>query len=1193
MLLASFDVLILHHQSVDLLLIGEFVAATEAGYHRRHEDLRRRSNNIVLSRHVSSSSISLRRRSQNIVLSGHVSSSSVSLQGRPSRSSTRTATVLDDNDRPQGNQHEYSIRSGGHACENRCSSEDRSTARMNTITNTPVSEGKTPNARSNIFHCPCRRSPANSRRTKQRRKQRREKGVTDFYHAEEEEEEEENREEEGDLKLLRNRGLRRKYEGWGLSSPIRSTWNMNLLYPRPRVIDFSNRASYSSSIDRLPVAMATTKSRPSTVYFFKEDSTGALNSSNTVVKTTPSLPSIDSRKSSFKFTTVAGPWEGADRVQGILVLNPYSLLVADNSMDLVRKVGVLYGTNSVGEFAGLERPLGLATHPKQQTLFVSGADRIWAIPLDPSLSSISSPEVLTGPHTYSLNTGLKDSANASEVRVDHAYINPRSISSDGIVLYVADLGNNCIRRVSTVTGATETVLTPQLGSLDGDWYHEPFSRPVSPVLTADGCNMFFGEDRRSGRVCWVTFTEPGGSVRQVTTILRLPGSNRIQCLTLSGDDRFLYVGTSVSVIFRYTINSSALHKCQQKGTSVPAITITPTTATTPLMPTTPTAPTAAAAWGAYYVPPRILDRYLAASETPTSGETAKTSPTNRAPVEAAETSPSTNQTVGTAAASPTTPSAPPSGRSTNTDMERAGAKPRSVDHPVPAADDSEAAKQNSSPAAKVPFYLGMGCLGGLLVGAIVLCAVGKKLSRTCTSEESYVKTKSRADEAQSPQTARTNMAEEKLSPLQSRWMSLPRGASSDATPNSAAEAEWQAGAHQEVLFLERALSASLFLSRTGAVSEKPCTVTTSHGVTSIGVRSEWTGESQASDGPVILESMPGLTRFTLSELSSATGDFGADHLLTGKGGGFGDVYRATMMVGQKPADVAIKVMKKGFGKANALRRKQFSAELQTLSELRHKHLCKLIGYCLEKNTCMLVYPFIPGGSLHDRLHDPAWPSLDLDERLLIAKQMATVLRYMHHEVDPPILHRDIKSHNVMVQGHGSKLSVILIDFGLAKLVSEDDDDLIGMSFHSSGSNLMQTVSTLTAAGTPGYMAPEYVIQRMLTTKNDVYAFGVVLLELITGRRAVIRSTHQPRQNTFLVTESRQFLLHDCNPMNYELLAGFFDPRLTSTFQSREEWEVVYFLAMFAMRCTNDAPQLRPTMQDAVNCICSQCKAVPV
>ncbi|GBG78200.1 hypothetical protein CBR_g26233 [Chara braunii] len=264
------------------------------------------------------------------------------------------------------------------------------------------------------------------------------------------------------------------------------------------------------------------------------------------------------------------------------------------------------------------------------------------------------------------------------------------------------------------------------------------------------------------------------------------------------------------------------------------------------------------------------------------------------------------------------------------------------------------------------------------------------------------------------------------------------------------------------------------------------------------------------------------------------------------------VYKGQLSNGQA---VAVKMMK---GEFSETKFRQFQAELDVLGTLRHSHQCSIIGYCAEGGKSFIIYsPFAEGGTLHDRLHcariastdnapehqlskdedskedenrveHPAWnrvglgssnsassgmrrpAALSWPERVSIAQQIGRALRYLHEEVDPPVIHRDVKSKNVLLEdrstcegGAGRErggeqgicrqrtVRAFLSDFGLAKL---------GQSIFGGRLWSGSTVDTYHVAGTFGYIAPEYYTSCRLTTKNDVYAFGVVLLELITGRK---------------------------------------------------------------------------------------------
>ncbi|KAH9328488.1 hypothetical protein KI387_000596, partial [Taxus chinensis] len=217
--------------------------------------------------------------------------------------------------------------------------------------------------------------------------------------------------------------------------------------------------------------------------------------------------------------------------------------------------------------------------------------------------------------------------------------------------------------------------------------------------------------------------------------------------------------------------------------------------------------------------------------------------------------------------------------------------------------------------------------------------------------------------------------------------------------------------------------------------------------------------------------------FTFRELATATKNFRPDSLL-GEGG-FGRVYKGRLeSTGQV---VAVKQLDRNGLQGN----REFLVEVLMLSLLHHPNLVNLIGYCADGDQRLLVYEYMPLGSLEDHLHD--LPSdkepLDWNTRMKIAAGAARGLEHLHDKANPPVIYRDFKSSNILLDdSFNPKLS----DFGLAKLGPVGD----------------KTHVSTRVMGTYGYCAPEYAMTGQLTLKSDVYSFGVVLLELITGRKAI-------------------------------------------------------------------------------------------
>ncbi|CAN6456436.1 unnamed protein product [Victoria cruziana] len=213
--------------------------------------------------------------------------------------------------------------------------------------------------------------------------------------------------------------------------------------------------------------------------------------------------------------------------------------------------------------------------------------------------------------------------------------------------------------------------------------------------------------------------------------------------------------------------------------------------------------------------------------------------------------------------------------------------------------------------------------------------------------------------------------------------------------------------------------------------------------------------------------------FTYEELAIATNGFSSSNLL-GQGG-FGYVHKGILPSGR---EVAVKQLKSGSGQGD----REFHAEVEIISRVHHRHLVSLVGYCVTGSQRMLVYEFVPNSTLEFHLHANGRPTMDWPTRLKIAFGSAKGLAYLHEDCHPRIIHRDIKASNILLDYN---FEAKVADFGLAKLSSDNNTH----------------VSTR-VMGTFGYLAPEYASSGKLTEKSDVFSFGVMLLELITGRRPV-------------------------------------------------------------------------------------------
>ncbi|KAK4351831.1 hypothetical protein RND71_027349 [Anisodus tanguticus] len=290
--------------------------------------------------------------------------------------------------------------------------------------------------------------------------------------------------------------------------------------------------------------------------------------------------------------------------------------------------------------------------------------------------------------------------------------------------------------------------------------------------------------------------------------------------------------------------------------------------------------------------------------------------------------------------------------------------------------------------------------------------------------------------------------------------------------------------------------------------------------------------------------------FTFKELALATQNFREANLI-GEGG-FGSVYKgrlesalASFLLSQV---VAIKQLNLDGLQGN----QEFIVEVLMLSLLHHKNLVNLIGYCTDGDQRLLVYEFMPMGSLENHLFDlePGKKPLSWSTRLKIAAGAAHGLEYLHCEANPPVIYRDLKSSNILLDNDfNPKLS----DFGLAKLGP------VGENTH---------VSTR-VMGTYGYCAPEYAMSGKLTLKSDIYSLGVVLLELITGRKAYDSSRNPGEQN--LVVWSRPFL------KDRRKFVQMVDPLLNGQFSVRSLHHAVAITAM----CIQEQANFRPIISDIV------------
>ncbi|KAJ0865519.1 putative protein kinase RLK-Pelle-PERK-1 family [Helianthus annuus] len=280
------------------------------------------------------------------------------------------------------------------------------------------------------------------------------------------------------------------------------------------------------------------------------------------------------------------------------------------------------------------------------------------------------------------------------------------------------------------------------------------------------------------------------------------------------------------------------------------------------------------------------------------------------------------------------------------------------------------------------------------------------------------------------------------------------------------------------------------------------------------------------------------TIFTYEDLANATKGFSQANFL-GQGG-FGYVHKGVIPSGEK---VAIKQLKTGSGQGE----REFQAEVAIISRVHHKNLVSLVGYCASGIQRMLVYEFVPNNTLEFHLHGKGNDFLNWDKRMKIALGSAKGLAYLHEDCQPKIIHRDIKSANILLDYN---FEPKVADFGLARFSPETDTH----------------VSTR-VIGTFGYLAPEYALTGKLTDKSDVFSFGVVLLELITGRRPIDKAQFLDDN---IVDWARPLLTQVLEDGDYSSLA---DAKLQNNYECTEMSRMITCAAL----CVRHLARRRPSM----------------
>ncbi|XP_048497119.1 putative wall-associated receptor kinase-like 16 [Beta vulgaris subsp. vulgaris] len=278
--------------------------------------------------------------------------------------------------------------------------------------------------------------------------------------------------------------------------------------------------------------------------------------------------------------------------------------------------------------------------------------------------------------------------------------------------------------------------------------------------------------------------------------------------------------------------------------------------------------------------------------------------------------------------------------------------------------------------------------------------------------------------------------------------------------------------------------------------------------------------------------------FTMEDLEKATNNYSNINII-GRGG-IGIVYRGTMPNNQLVA------IKKSI-KVDPKQAEQFVNEVLVLSKINNRNVVKLLGCCLEDEVPLLVYEFISNGTLYEHLHEAVRPSiLTWHIRLKIALDVADVLCYLHNTISPKIIHRDMKSMNIMLdESYTAKVT----DFGASRLLPLDQGQLATM-----------------VIGTWGYLDPEYMQTSDLTEKSDVYSFGVVLVELLTRKKAI---------SNFRSETEKCLAMHFLLKMKEGCLLDILDKNIVN----EDTIEEIQQVANLAKGCLMLKGEDRPTMKE--------------
>ena len=322
--------------------------------------------------------------------------------------------------------------------------------------------------------------------------------------------------------------------------------------------------------------------------------------------------------------------------------------------------------------------------------------------------------------------------------------------------------------------------------------------------------------------------------------------------------------------------------------------------------------------------------------------------------------------------------------------------------------------------------------------------------------------------------------------------------------------------------------------------------------------------------PDLLEDLRGLNygprRFSYKELKKATGGFSEENKL-GEGG-FGSVYRG------KLASINTEIAVKRLSSKSAQGKREFKAEIRSMGRMRHKNLVQLLGWSYDNwnRKLLLVYEYMPNGSLDRWLstgsrhsqHSSTHPnSLSWERRYNVLRGVAAGLHYLHEEWEMAVIHRDLKPSNVMLD---EDFNARLGDFGLAKLIRNRNRKPDGDG---------QSIQTTSIAGTLGYMAPECLEAGVITKESDVYSFGAVAMEVVTGKKLSTQNLHRL---WMIKAESGNILNSEFAEEN-----GIIGYSSHGSLEEREQMEMVLEMSL---ACCHPDPSCRPTVRQIVHALSS-------